>query len=518
MSQQLLAALHPLLVRLATALPARLAVTDGRVLELVTPPLAAGPQTAPVYDAQADRLVWPEATGCTQRTVLWLPDGRPRTLWALWPEQACGDLEAVAALCAQWCQAQQEKDDLTTRMQATREEISLFYELAETLGGAREEAQLCERLLQQALLATTAQGGMVLLPRAEGLAVMAAQGEVCASLRERPVAVFPVLESALQRGLTYNVGAMPEGQQPDRPTIIAPILIQRRPEGALVLQKQAAAPFSAGEAKMVQSLGTYAGVFLHNLRQARRLVEAERLRQQLALAEALQRQLLPAADVEVAGLEVGVAYLTSNRVGGDYYDLLPLGPRRVGAVIADVSGHSIASGLLMTSVRSALRLLCRYTTQPAQILRQLNDALYRDLDQTGQFISVCLVLLDLEAHRLCYASAGHHPALLYRQASGEVVPLAATGFVLGFVAEATFDERELPFAAGDALVLYTDGVPEARGPAGTRFGDERLRACVAAVGPRRARDAVGAILAEVRRHSQEHLDDDVTLVVLKADE
>jgi sigma-B regulation protein RsbU (phosphoserine phosphatase) len=266
---------------------------------------------------------------------------------------------------------------------------------------------------------------------------------------------------------------------------------------------------------LARSLSAHAGVFLNNLRQARRLVEVARLQQQVEFAQTVQRQLLPAMDREIAGLDIAVAYLASNQVGGDYYDIFDIAPHTVCAVIADVSGHSIASGLLMTAARSALRLLVRHESQPAKILQQLNDTLYRDLDQTDLFISLFLVIIDLEAEVMRYASAGHNPALLYRCVPHDIMPLEATGVLMGFIPDASFDEITQPFQRGDALVLYTDGITEARNPQGEFFGETRLQAQVRHIGDVEARGIVGSIMIDVHQHTQDRLDDDMTLLVLK---
>jgi serine phosphatase RsbU (regulator of sigma subunit) len=479
----------------------------------------------PTYDIQAGRLVWPGHDPKTARdhgcTELHFPDGERCLLWAASAADTTLDLDAIAAHIQQHLTTaykhRQEVDHLAAQLLDTYEEINLFYELADAFEVATDESHLGDILLTRALAATNGQGGAVVVLDDDTPAVVAVRGALSTQLTTQPLQRFPALTSALERGVAHNLGTAPEvhPEQPDRPTLIAPVLIKQQPVGAVVLQKQTVGPFSAGDMKVLRSLSAYAGVFLNNLRQAQRLVEAARLQQQLEFAETVQRQLLPAVDLQIPGLDVAVAYLASNKVGGDYYDVFDMAPHAVGVVIADVSGHSIASGLLMTAARSAIRLLFRRTSQPAKILQQLNDTLYGDLDQTDLFISIFLAIIDCEAHVVRYASAGHNPSLLYRQATGAVLPLDATGFLIGFAPDASFDECEHPFGPGDTLVLYTDGITEARSPDEAFYGEHRLHTRVAEIGHGRARGILGSIMTDVRQHSQNRLDDDMTLLVLK---
>ena len=511
---------------LAAAIGGQFAITteDGAV-ELATSAASAGvhPSIPPVYDPVICRIVWParESVPVGTSAPFHLPDGSKRLLWASCTTGKACDPPTIARLFQQHLmdlqQHRNEVDDLAEQLLETYEEMHLFYELANAFEVASNDTQIGTILLARALAATSAQGGAVVLLQDSIPTVVAAVGALSAPLTMRPLQSFALLETTLQSGIAHNLGGQraPDAGQPDRPTIIAPVLIKHTPVGALILQKAAETPFAAGEMMLARSLSAHAGVFLNNLRQAQRLVDVARLQHQMEFAQTVQRQLLPAIDIEIAGLDIAVAYLASNQVGGDYYDIFDIAPHTVCAVIADVSGHSIASGLLMTAARSALRLLVRHTSQPAKILQQLNETLYRDLDQTDLFMSLFLVIIDLEAEVIRYASAGHNPALLYQCASHTVMPLEATGFLMGVLPDASFDEIAWPLQCGDALVLYTDGITQARNPQGEFFGETRLQAQVRHLGDAEARGIVGAIMTDVRQHTQTRLDDDITLLVLK---
>jgi serine phosphatase RsbU (regulator of sigma subunit)/anti-sigma regulatory factor (Ser/Thr protein kinase)/DNA-binding response OmpR family regulator len=417
--------------------------------------------------------------------------------------------------------ARQESLDLKRR---NDELEALVNELTTAFEVATDEGQLAQILLNRALEATNSPAGAVVFFDNGRLQLAVNVGEELEELLNAHLTAHSALQVALREGSTsvllpsdphVGAGLKSAPTSENRPTLVMPLLIKNEPAGALVLQKGDTAPFDTAQIGLIHSLCAQAGVFLHNLRQAQRLVEAARLYQQVELAKTMQQQLLPATDLEMEGLDIAAAYLASNQVGGDYYDIFQVARHKVAAVVADVSGHSIASGLLMTAARSAVQLLVRRQSSPAEVLRQLNKTIYRDLDQTGLFLSIVILTIDLESRVACYANAGHSPPFLYQQVSGKVVNLNATGMLIGILPEVDYEERELDLNLGDTLVLYTDGIAEARSPQGEFFGEQRLHDLVTAGAPDRARRIADSIMVEVCRHSQRDLTDDATLLVLK---
>jgi sigma-B regulation protein RsbU (phosphoserine phosphatase) len=293
-----------------------------------------------------------------------------------------------------------------------------------------------------------------------------------------------------------------------------PILVNNQVAGAVILGVGTRQP-DGSEQKLVNAVCAQAGVFLHNLQQAHRLVEAAHLYHQLDLAEAVLKQLLPVFKSGIEGFEAAAFYQATNRVGGDYYDMIQTGPRQVAAVIADVAGHSLSSGLVMTAARSAFRVLLKREKSPAAVIEQLNQVLLPDLEQTGVFISICLIVMDLEARTATYANAGHCPPMVFR--TGQVVPISleATGVPLGILDEPEYSEECIPLREGDTFILYTDGFTEARNAAGQFWGEEGMVECVVK-GPRGDPESVSRALVEgALRHSNNKLDDDLTVLVLR---
>jgi len=230
------------------------------------------------------------------------------------------------------------------------------------------------------------------------------------------------------------------------------------------------------------------------------------------LARSIQENLLPGSLEVSPATTVAALWKPSVHVGGDYYDLLPLGPDRIGLCIADVTGHGIPAALLMSNVQSAVRLLAKETNSPADLCSRLNRQAVVSFP-AEDYLTFFFGVLHLSSKRLVYSNAGHNPPIILRT-DGSVDLLRDGGIPLGAVHSWTYHEESAPLGIGDVIVLYTDGVTEARNTGGELFGEERLIHLLArnrSHGPERMKDAV---LEAIESHSQGNLDDDLTLVCL----
>lgn len=214
----------------------------------------------------------------------------------------------------------------------------------------------------------------------------------------------------------------------------------------------------------------------------------------------------------VSGFEVGQAYEPgSGLMAGDFYDVCPTGANRIAAVIGDVSGHGIEPSITAFQVKYLLRVFLRQYRDPAQALEELNVVISAQT-QPEEFVSLCVVVFDQEAGVLRYASAGHPPAWLSHE--GEVRPLRSTGPMLSLDPTAPYFSREVTLDPGDLLVMYTDGLAEAR--AGEQlFGEDRIASMV------RRDPGIGAdvlcksLLAAARDFATSPLRDDVAILAVR---
>jgi serine phosphatase RsbU (regulator of sigma subunit) len=159
-------------------------------------------------------------------------------------------------------------------------------------------------------------------------------------------------------------------------------------------------------------------------------------------------------------------------MAGDFFDVFRTSPHRIAAVIGDVTGHGIEPSISAFQAKYLLRVFLRQFRDPAQALEELN-AQISGMARGEEFISMCVVVLDTEAATLRYASAGHPSAFLWH--GGDVVPLPSTGPLVSLVPDGRYYSREVPLARGDLVLLYTDGLQEARNGE-AMFGEERIGA------------------------------------------
>ncbi len=232
------------------------------------------------------------------------------------------------------------------------------------------------------------------------------------------------------------------------------------------------------------------------------------------IAETLQEALL-SLDGQVAGVRYGHLYRSSTlatRVGGDFYDIFELRDGLVGVLVGDVSGKGLDAAVLTTVVKHTIRAFAHEAVSPSEILFRANEALAAT-SRLRDFATVALVIIDPRSGEGRYCGAGHPPGLVVR-AQGGAESLCCGSPVLGAFTGLEFFECAVTLGQGDTLVLYTDGVTEARCPSGGFFGEERLVAAVDDARGMAAEDLAGHIGVIVTGFTEGRLTDDVAVVTL----
>lgn len=253
---------------------------------------------------------------------------------------------------------------------------------------------------------------------------------------------------------------------------------------------------------------------------ARRVTEGQErlsaIRQELETARRIQESTLPGEPPRLPGLDLAARYVPASEVAGDFYDFLPGEGRRIGLIVADVSGHGVPAALVAAMLKVATASQAGHAASPARVLSEINQIFHGKLK--NQFITALCVHLDLNdlgGATLTWASAGHPPPLLWKAREGRVEELAHGGIVIGRLRRAVYTEASAVLEPGDRLLLFTDGIPEAASPTGEQLGDDRLRAVLAEHAPAPAGTIADALLARVAAWTGRNaaFDDDLTLVV-----
>jgi sigma-B regulation protein RsbU (phosphoserine phosphatase) len=232
-------------------------------------------------------------------------------------------------------------------------------------------------------------------------------------------------------------------------------------------------------------------------------------------ARRIQRKLLPSVTPQIDGCELATSWQPAAGVGGDCFDAIPFGPRRMALSIADVVGKGIPAALLMSNLQAAVRAFASDAVRPADLCQQVNRILCGNIAE-GRFISFFYCVVDTDEGSLTFANAGHYPPLLVR-ADGSIERLANGGAVLGVFPDGSYGQGQVSIASGDRLVLYTDGITEARNAFDEEFGEERLAELAVADRGCSAPALQSRLASSVTTFADGRFHDDATLMVMAVD-
>ena len=258
----------------------------------------------------------------------------------------------------------------------------------------------------------------------------------------------------------------------------------------------------------------------HFNRMTEGLKERKRMKQSLDLAKEVQQSLLPLSDPEVGGLDIAGRIIYCEETGGDYYDYLGekiLGRDRCGIVIGDVCGHGLPSALMMATVRAAVRQRAALPGSIGQMITDVNRQFCPDVEETGGFVTLFFMLIDIAERRLHWVRAGHDPVLFYDPGRDRFEELSGNGIAIGIRDDWRYvSHTRGALSDGQIILLGTDGIWETRNPAGELFGKAPVRDIIRQHHRAGAGTICAAVLSELARFRQRPMpEDDVTLVVVK---
>jgi serine phosphatase RsbU (regulator of sigma subunit)/anti-sigma regulatory factor (Ser/Thr protein kinase) len=409
------------------------------------------------------------------------------------------------------------------------ETLAAIFRCSAELGRSNDLEGFGRRLLGDLMHLTTADWFVLrLVPVGESrLAVFAASEP---ALRSAPLALSTAPEEAVslelaaalsRRVMEFDLTGVPATGEPlhaagQRATgLVQPLLFGEKLVGTLAIGHRGAHTFSALEAEMIRTFAEFMAVQVINARHLEDQMHARIVAHELDIAHRIQRALLPRQLPPLPGFTVAANWESARQVGGDFYDVLPIDEHTVLLVVADVMGKGVPAAMFATIMRSLLRALVCRNRRPGQLLKRLNELLYEELSSVGMFITVQLVLVDIERRHVAAASAGHCPVIL--SADGILQPLRIAGTPLGVLPGSTYREQTASLGASAGMILYTDGVTEALNPEGEMYGHDRLMQWLrprfgSAPDAATLRDELAAELAQFGRGQP--LRDDQAFVVL----
>jgi serine phosphatase RsbU (regulator of sigma subunit) len=399
-----------------------------------------------------------------------------------------------------------EKQELARETLERYREINLLYRASETIGASLDATEVPRMLLAETERVIPSDAGTVLIGAAIADDTWQPAAGLIADVRRtgRPdIASWPVdTDDGLQSALCV------------------PVRAGERVLGVVVLGRTAGRRlFTAGDEKLLLGLASQAGVALERARLHEQETVRLRMEEELAVARRIQLALLPAHPPVVPGWSFAATYQAARQVGGDFYDFLDhaVDRRRIGLVIADVTGKGVPAALMMAYSRAVVRAESMAGRAPLDVLANANRVIVQER-QTRLFLSAFYGELDLDTGRLTYANAGHD-APLWIDAGGRASrELDGHGVILGAFNDIGLESHEILIQPRDTVILYTDGVTEARDHERELFGDERLvsAACAAVASSGSAQEVLESVVGAVADFTAgAEQADDLTVVVVQ---
>jgi serine phosphatase RsbU (regulator of sigma subunit) len=293
--------------------------------------------------------------------------------------------------------------------------------------------------------------------------------------------------------------------------------VEGRPVGVLsAFSRTDKGIFTEEFIEVFESIAAQLGIAWRNARQTERLIAARQYRRELEIAKNIQLGLLPTSPPDIPGASLAGVCVTADHVGGDYYDFLVNDDDSLDLVIADVSGHNIAAALIMAEVRTFIQAQSLSRKQPSRLSKDLNRFFYTNLVKSEMFITMFYLKYYPQSREVAYSNAGHNLPLIWKSRRQEFQTLDAEGLILGIKPEVEYEEKTGQLEPGDVLVLYTDGITEARNKSGHFFGEQRLCSLIREQSSAHPHEIIDHLLHQLQLFTgSENFKDDISMVVMR---
>jgi sigma-B regulation protein RsbU (phosphoserine phosphatase) len=395
-------------------------------------------------------------------------------------------LRFLLPVVTQFLQSALEVEHAANELAERYEEINLLYTISEILGRTVALEEATSRILSEISETVGARKAVVLVHDAHNKALIpvatlgVTSGEVSPIPLDREGSVSATVFRTLHPMIVDPDQMLWDGEKAFRRGAMLSVPIMwtsprggAEPLGVVNLSdRRTGQAFSAGDQKLISAIATQIGTAIENARLVRESLSQQRLRQEMQHAHDLQMRLLPNVESVAPNATVAARVVPAESVAGDFYNLFRLGPGKTGIMIGDVSGHGYQAALIMALVMSASAIHSQTTADPGETLAALLSSMRDELATTEMFMSLFYAVVDRNAGRLRYANAGHPHAFVIPK-SGKVERLPALDPPLGMGTVAPGGASR-PWTTGDMLLLFTDGVSDARNREGERLGEDKV--------------------------------------------
>ncbi|HEX6536856.1 MAG TPA: GAF domain-containing SpoIIE family protein phosphatase [Gemmatimonadaceae bacterium] len=483
-----------------------------------TPPLDAGPPRTTQSPGGPVRIA--PLPGARRAWVVVGPCQSPATSL-----DSC--LRFLLPVTAQYLQSALEVEHAANELAERYEEINLLYTITEILGRTVSLEEAAATILKEISETVGARRGSILVHDrvTDTLQTVAALGVDV--LDVPPIALHDECSVSARVFRTRRAVIADERDEPcpaealyRRGMMLSVPIMWTAPNGGAeplgvvnLSDRGSGQPFTAGDQKLIAAIATQIGTAIQNTRLVRASLSQQRLVQELALAHDLQMRLLPRVSVVEPEAQVAARVVPAESVGGDFYNLFRLGNGRTGVMIGDVSSHGYRAALIMALTMSASAIHAQSSSDPGAMLAALLATLREELATTEMFISTFYGVIDRERGVLRYANTGH-PHAYHVSANGDMERLGAIDPPLGMVEDVPSARSRSWTPGSDLLLLFTDGVSDARNRFGLRLGEQPVLDIVHRYRTERPTIILQRVFEELAEHTGEAVQRDDLAVIL----
>ncbi len=299
--------------------------------------------------------------------------------------------------------------------------------------------------------------------------------------------------------------------------MVVPLIIKGRVLGTLVLAKtRPGEKFTDIDYNHIRTFSDYAALTIDNIYNYHELIEKSELHREISIAADIQKKLLPGTIPDTKGLHFAAFTEAARGVSGDYYDFFRLDKNKSAIIICDVVGKGIPASLLMIMIRTIIRLAASPTRDASQILTILNKAII-GRTEADQFATMSFLIYDESKREVAYSNAAHSPLLMFKNKGRSFIEIDTPGLPIGIESTVSYEQKIIALEKDDILVLYTDGITEARNKDNKEYSQYSLQRVIkndARLSPAKIVDSLRLDLGNFVGDTRQH--DDQTLLILKA--
>jgi serine phosphatase RsbU (regulator of sigma subunit) len=304
-----------------------------------------------------------------------------------------------------------------------------------------------------------------------------------------------------------------------RSLLAFPIVVKEENIGTLALLKELPEGFNKEMTRIISTFANQAGISIENFRLMEEAFQNARYKEELKIAKTVQQSLLPTRLEQDKDFEIVAFSASADEVGGDYYDTLRINENLVALIIADVSGKGTTAAFHMSQMKGIFHSLAQQHLDPKEFMSRANQALVFCLER-GSFISASYFVIDTNEKKISYCRAGHCPVLYLRAGTKESYYLKDKGAALGMIRSRDYcnfvETNEIKYAPGDTMLLYTDGITEAKNSKGEEFGNDSLALALNEVAGAQAQEIEEHIIRRLYEFSgTKNINDDYTSMTIK---